>query len=195
MNIIKKWLSRAMIVVAAITAAAQLNACDTANSIPTKPSPGSTVASDTTTAASCGGNLRVSLSGGNGASQHVVMNLDVTNTGKQPCTLEGYPTVALLTKQGSVVGHAQPSTAGYMCMGPCQAVVPIRLAPGASAQASLEWADVNPTNGGSYNATSCPDYGVVTFSVTPPGETTATDLAASTSVCSNVLIHALRPSS
>ncbi|QWT18942.1 DUF4232 domain-containing protein [Bacillus sp. NP157] len=62
--------------------------------------------------------------------------LVVTNKAGKACTVPGLPMVSLKDAQGAVLPAARKAPVG---MHPGPAVVPVRLEPGASAQASLRW--------------------------------------------------------
>jgi hypothetical protein len=56
--------------------------------------------------------LYVGWFGGNGAGGHVISSIAITNHGNAPCSLTGFPGVALVTSQGSIVRIPEQQTSG-----------------------------------------------------------------------------------
>jgi hypothetical protein len=110
-----------------------------------------------------------------------------TNTSDSSCTLYGYPGVAGLDSNGHQVAQAFRTAQVYMGGAPTDTPTSVTLASGAQASA-LIGGSANPVNG---EAACPPDYAAVL--VTPPGTTTATELAIDYPSCSGLLITPVVP--
>ena len=107
--------------------------------------------------------LKITQGTGGAAAGSVYIPIEFTNTSASPCTLYGYPGVALTTSMtpGSQVGaaasrsDARPRTL-------------VRLAPGSTASAILQIAQAL-----NYPAASCAPVSASYLQVYPPGQTAA----------------------
>lgn len=100
--------------------------------------------------------------GAGGAAGAVGVTLVLTNTGTQPCTLQGWPGV-------SFVGNGNGTQLGNAAQFDRSTPHPtITLTPGAHAQAPLLI-----TNAGNYSSSDCSPQTADGFRVYPPGSTTA----------------------
>ncbi|MFI7101060.1 DUF4232 domain-containing protein [Streptomyces sp. NPDC050161] len=90
--------------------------------------------------------LRMALGRADAGAGNIHYALNFTNTGKQSCTLRGFPGVALLAKDGQAIGKpaAREGAAG-------QAVT---LAAGASAHADLHTVNEGMKDGGCWESAS-----------------------------------------
>jgi hypothetical protein len=105
--------------------------------------------------------LRAALGPAEGAAGSVLRPLVLTNTGRQACTLQGFPGVSYVTGDaGRQVGAAAVRS------GPAGRRV--TLAPGASAQAPVRLVDVR-----NFAAAACRPTTVRGLRIFPPGETAA----------------------
>ncbi|WP_232291836.1 DUF4232 domain-containing protein [Frankia sp. QA3] len=108
-------------------------------------------------------------------------NLVLTNTGTKPCVVRGFPGVSYLDAAGRQVGVAAARS------GPAGSAV--RLAPGASAKATLRTVHPGIQKGCDEPEQSTP---VAALRVFPPANTTALRLALSdVSACSSPTVQQL----
>lgn len=121
------------------------------------------VSSPSATAAAiprCTQNIRVIVGARQGAAGHLAMVLIFNNAGHTTCRILGYPGLDEVTASGALVVHAKRTLQGMA--GGASAVVPVTLAPGASASALVEASDV-PQGG----TADCGSYSMM---VTPPDQ-------------------------
>jgi hypothetical protein len=124
--------------------------------------------------------------GAGGGAGHQYPNLVLTNKGATPCTVTGYPGVSFVGNgNGTQLGApATREAAGIP-------VTTLTLAPGASAHAQL-----NITNAGNYDATTCKPKLADGIRVYPPNETSSLFVASTSyTACQNaaVVIIQVRP--
>lgn len=132
--------------------------------------------------------VAVSASGPGAAGGHYGFPILFRNTGRGPCTLQGYPGVAGLDSNGGQVMQASRTPQGYLGgLAFTDTSLPkVVLAPGQTGSALLEGSD-NPVG----TATLCSSYAALL--VTPPNTTTSTRLSMSMPGCSGLFIHPLVP--
>jgi hypothetical protein len=143
------------------------HATSTTSSSTTSTTVAPTTTSTTVAASTACTRVSASPAQGQGAAGTITGVIDVTNTGTSPCTVDGYPTMALFSGSGapltvtitnglsvtvSAAANAQPSS--------------VSVAPSASAQFAYQFSDV-PVG----SETSCPTS--ESADVTMPGATTA----------------------
>lgn len=129
--------------------------------------------------------------GGAGHS-HTALTLIFTNNGPRACSVQGYPSVALLLPAGGAY-NAERTMNGYMGGDNAQSPAPVSLAPGQSATALIEWADT-PRNGNtSFSAADCTGYGAASsLNVTLPDQTasqTVDDAFPNSPICRGFEVH------
>lgn len=128
--------------------------------------------------------------GGNGLG-HVSLTLVFTDNGPEPCSLQGYPGVALDLPAGGTYNAEQAMT-GYMGGDNAQSPAAVSLVPGASATDLIEWVD-SPQNGSaSFTAADCTGYGASSLVVTAPGQTAPTTIPSpfpNSPVCWGFEVH------
>ena len=119
-----------------------------------------------------------------GAAGTITGTITVTNTGPSPCTIDGYPKVALFSGSGAPLTVTMVN--GLSVFVSSRANAPpssFALSPSASAQFAYQYSDV-PVG----NETSCPSSEEA--SVTMPGATTASPIfALSLTPCNNGTIR------
>ena len=119
-------------------------------------------------------NLRLSFISGQGAAGTAYMTYGLTNTGSSPCTMIGYPGVAILDSQGQVVQHPARRGSGTA---PAVPVKLITLQPGQRASFLLTSSDVIPSPG-------CPhSYIGTTLQVFPPNQRGALQISHTQQFC------------
>jgi hypothetical protein len=123
--------------------------------------------------------LTGSLGSGGAAAGTTFYSIEFTNTSGSACTLYGYPGVSFVTASGSQVGSPATENPVY----PRQLVT---LAPGATAHADLGVAVAQ-----NYPSSTCSPVAVSTLKVYPPGQTSALQLAISTTGCSSTSVTIL----
>ncbi|MEY9878201.1 hypothetical protein ABH931_007728 [Streptacidiphilus sp. MAP12-33] len=157
---------------------------------------GSTTGSSTTggstaaagPAACTGSQITVGVGPNDGAAGHIAVGLLFTNVTGAPCTLYGYPGVAMLDSADHQVAQATRTLRGMMggaapgATSPASVVVPAH----GHVSARLEWSDV-PQGG----LSQCPTYAGVL--VTPPGTKTSTRIISFQPVACTVQIHPVVP--
>jgi hypothetical protein len=106
--------------------------------------------------------LKMVLGRGDPGAGNIYYPLEFTNTGKQACTLDGYPGVSLLRGDGSTIGKpaARLGDAGK----------PVSIAPGKTVQADLHTLNKGIKGDSCWNS---PDM----LKVYPPGSTASMTLA------------------
>lgn len=133
--------------------------------------------------------LRAANAGGDAGMGNRVVTLSLRNTGTVPCTLTGYPEIAILDATGDAITsvRAERNPGNYFRQGTEPSAV--ILAPQGRAYFDLAWNIVpNEAEG----QTTCPAGEAVR--ITPPGETARLDLAQEMSPCSGrVRVGPLRP--
>lgn len=164
----------------------------TAPSSPVRPS--LTRASSSTSGAPAGlvtrctaARLAISTGPGSAGLGHQGTVIVFRNTGRIPCTLQGYPGVHLGPPAPGGVDAAR-SLRGYLGGLPLEQQAPSRVAldPGGAASAAVEGTAVAP-----YPATSCPSYS--SSLVTAPGSRTSIRLGLSAPACSTPQVHPVVP--
>ena len=124
--------------------------------------------------------LRVSLSGGEGAAGSTYFDLTLTNTSKHPCRTGGFGGVSLVGDgNGTQIGAPADRTQTVK-------VRAITLQPGGKATATLR-----ETNAENYPATKCRPAPAEGFRVYPPNETHAAYVAHGSTGCRNEKVHLL----
>jgi hypothetical protein len=113
-----------------------------------------------------------------------------TNESGTPCTLTGYPGVAMLSSTGQQLLQAQRSLSGYLGGLASNTTVPpaVTLQPSQTASAIVEGTDV-PAG----TETSCPSYPALL--VTPPNLTQSTKVTPGLPGCSTIYVHPVVPGS
>jgi uncharacterized protein DUF4232 len=145
-------------------------------------SSGPTTSSSRPTAAECRvGDLRFSLSPGEGAAGSTYFKLRMTNTTQVPCASGGYGGVSLVAKPG-----------GAPIGAPADRVEPGRrsaftLRPGEAAEATLR-----ETDAGNYPRSRCHPAPAHGLRVYPPNETHSTFVPHATTACSAGSVHLLQ---
>ncbi|MCB5909832.1 DUF4232 domain-containing protein [Streptomyces pinistramenti] len=111
--------------------------------------------------------LRMDLGRGDAGAGNIHYALSFTNTGKQSCTLRGFPGVALLARDGQAIGKpaVREGAAGQA----------VRLAAGASAYADLHTVNEGIKDGGCWQSASL-------VQAYPPGSTEAMTARAESGV-------------
>ncbi|MFI5909730.1 DUF4232 domain-containing protein [Dactylosporangium sp. NPDC051541] len=129
-------------------------------------------------------NLTVTAGSPDASAGHRAVVLTFTNTATVPCTMRGYPGVALLDGHATQVAQARRTPHGYE--GGVQGEAPaVTLAPGRSASAIVEALAAN-TDG-----TACvPWSGLL---VTAPDERRSTRLGWDSDGCADPQVHPVVP--
>lgn len=125
-----------------------------------------------------GGDLKLSVEGGDAGMGHRVTTLALQNVGAQACRLTGYPTVTLADARGrvlSTVGAVQ-EPGHYFSQGSAPTHVPLK--PQAKAFFDLAW-NVVPHE--AEGETACPE--ARTLRLTPPGDTALVSLPLALTPC------------
>ena len=112
----------------------------------------------------------VNLSQGSVAAGTTSWPLDFTNTGRRPCTLDGYPGVVAATANGGQLGRAADHW-------PVAHAATVTIAAGGTAHALLFWLDAMNFPAGCQLTTAS------LIKVTPPGQRSAADAFFSLPVC------------
>lgn len=122
--------------------------------------------------------LKLSNEGGDAGMGNRVADIGVQNTGAQPCSLTGYPTVTLLDGRGRSLTaiRSEQATGSYFRQG--EAPRPVTLAPQAKARFELAW-NVVPNEGAGER--TCPS--AATVRVAAPGDTATTSLSMAFTPC------------
>lgn len=167
---------------ASASATATATATPSASATPTSSSsatPSSTGTTASGTPLCKAGSLTASVdSTGGGAAGSVYMKLILTNSGSQPCILNGFPGVSLTSgPAGDPIGAAAARDAS-------QPVTQVLLEPGKSGFAQLRY-----TQAGNYpECTQAPAAG---FRVYPPEDTASLFIPQQQTACSNTNINLL----
>ena len=129
------------------------------------------------------------------AGGHASLLIEFTNKGTRPCTVEGYPGVALQESNGDRL-NAVRTKSGYMGGDEAAGDVPqVSIAPGMTVSAVVEWLTA-PQNGSAVNSSNCPGYGATGLVVTVPNQTAIRVFAApgnATPVCAGFEVHPVVP--
>lgn len=127
--------------------------------------PPSTTTSTTiaTTAACTGADLTGTIGAGQGAAGTVYATATLTNDSSAPCTIDGWPTLALLAGSKSLDATTNDSSSAFASLGgvptsPSSATI----APGGQVLFALAFTDV-PTG----SQSSCPNATTVLFTIAP----------------------------
>jgi hypothetical protein len=108
------------------------------------------------------------------------------NTGTAPCTMQGYPGVAILDAGSAQVAQARRTAQGYMGGLPAGQSPPlVSLRPGDSASAIIEALSANP------DGTACKPWSGLL--VTAPDDTRSTKLVWAAGGCADPQIHPVVP--
>jgi len=108
------------------------------------------------------------------------------NTGAAPCTMQGYPGVAILDAGSAQVAQARRTAQGYMGGLPAGQSPPlVSLRPGDSASAIIEALSANP------DGTACKPWSGLL--VTAPDDTRSTQLVWAAGGCADPQIHPVVP--
>lgn len=136
-----------------------------------------------------GPQLKLSPAGGDAGAGHRVSILGVQNLGAQPCSLTGYPTVALQDAQGRPLAAVRTEQAlgGYSRSD--QASTPVELPPQGRAFFDLAWSAIpNEGRGERTCATAA------RIRMTAPGDTSPVTLSQSFSPCGGrIQVSPFRP--
>jgi hypothetical protein len=135
--------------------------------------------------------LSVSAVSGGDGSGHSALILRFTNHTAAPCSLRGYPAVALMLPGGEKI-EARRTPHGYMGGDSGGTPLEIVLAPAATVSALLEWAHFPGDGEAKVNAADCSGYRATGLLVTAPGSTTPSRLPApdsATPVCRGFEVH------
>ncbi len=150
-------------------------ASSTTSSAPTSTEPSAATTTTTTIPACQSSQLQLSSGGSVGAGGTSYSTYYLTNTGSKACAMEGYPGVAVLDAQGTVVQH--PATRGALGTHAPIPVTEVVLEPGQRAE-FLVTSDDNVPNA------DCPsEYSGTTLQVYPPNQTTPLDMAFTGGFC------------
>ncbi|HEY6474314.1 MAG TPA: DUF4232 domain-containing protein [Acidimicrobiales bacterium] len=153
----------------------------------TAPTTTSTTAATTTSSAAASAacaHVSASAGGSQGAAGTITGLVTVTNTGSTPCTVNGYPTMALYSGSGApltvtMVNGLTVSISAQANAAPTS----VSIAPSSTAQFAYQFSDV-PVGA----ETSCPTSEQA--SVTMPGATTSSgSFALAIDPCANGTIH------
>ncbi len=143
-----------------------------------------TTSTSTPTASTACNHIAGSSGQGQGAAGTITGVITVTNTGASPCTVDGYPTVALFSGSGApltvTMVNGLSVTLSMAANAPPSSVV---VASSSTAQFAYQYSDV-PVG----SETSCPTS--ESASVTMPGATTASPtFQLAIGPCGNGTIH------
>lgn len=125
-----------------------------------------------------GPQLRLAVEGTDAGAGNRMTTLAVTNAGAQPCSLTGYPTVALHDAGGRAVEglRAETHPGAYLRAG--QAPAPVELPPQGRAFFDISW-NVVPHEG--QGETACP--AVARLQMTAPGDTSPVSVNQALTPC------------
>lgn len=120
------------------------------------------------------------------AGGHSRVVLAFINTGTAPCTMQGYPGVAILDAGSAQVAQARRTAQGYMGGLPAGQSPPlVSLRPGDSASAIIEALSANP------DGTACKPWSGLL--VTAPDDTRSTQLVWAAGGCADPQVHPVVP--
>jgi hypothetical protein len=117
--------------------------------------------------------LKVTLvtSSGGAAAGSTFYPLNFTNVSTSSCVLDGYPGASFVTPSGGPIGDPADRNTGVI-------PVPVTLAPGATAHATLQVVDAQ-----NYSAATCDPVTAHWLRIYPPSQTTAVEVSFTTLVC------------
>lgn len=161
-----------------------------ASAVPTGPVPPAAAAGVMPASAPCRGpQLKLSTAGGDAGAGNRVTILGVQNLGAQPCSLTGYPAVALQDAQGRALTSVRTdqNPGSYFRAG--QPPTPVELAPQGQAFFDLAWSAIpNEARG----ERTCPT--AARIRVTAPGDTSPVTLSQSFNPCGGrIQVSPFRP--
>jgi hypothetical protein len=131
-------------------------------------------------------NLSVTAGKPGVAAGHSRVVLAFINTGAAPCTMQGYPGVAILDAGSAQVAQARRTAQGYMGGLPAGQSPPlVSLRPGDSASAIIEALSANP------DGTACKPWSGLL--VTAPDDTRSTQLVWAAGGCADPQVHPVVP--
>lgn len=163
----------------------------TASAGPASASPASPVATGGSTSAAGSAecklaSLSVTAGKPGAAGGHSRVVLAFINTGTAPCTMQGYPGVAILDAGSAQVAQARRTAQGYMGGLPAGQSPPlVSLRPGDSASAIIEALSANP------DGTACKPWSGLL--VTAPDDTRSTQLVWAAGGCADPQVHPVVP--
>ena len=163
----------------------------TASAGPASASPASAVATGGSTSAAGSAecklaSLSVTAGKPGAAGGHSRVVLAFINTGTAPCTMQGYPGVAILDAGSAQVAQARRTAQGYMGGLPAGQSPPlVSLRPGDSASAIIEALSANP------DGTACKPWSGLL--VTAPDDTRSTQLVWAAGGCADPQVHPVVP--
>ncbi len=120
--------------------------------------------------------LTVTTGAAGAGAGHSSLVLLFTNSGSAPCFTRGYPGVALQLPGGRVYNAVRAMT-GYLGGDAAPSPAQVRLAPGATASALIEWLHFPQDGSASVTAADCAGDGAVRLLVTAPDQTASARLA------------------
>jgi hypothetical protein len=152
----------------------------TTSSSTTSTSSTSTTSTSTTVGTTACNHISASAGQSSGAAGTITGVVKVTNTGGSPCTVDGYPKVALFSGSGApltvvIVNGLSVDVSAQANAAPSS----FALAPSASAQFAYQYSDV-PVG----NETSCPSSEEATVTM-PGGSTASPTFAFAATPCNN----------
>jgi hypothetical protein len=125
----------------------------------------------------CGAaDLRITTEAAGAAAGHSSLVLLFTNSGSASCFVQGYPGVAVRLPGGRVYNAVRAMT-GYMGGDAAPSPVQVRLAPGVTASALIEWLHFPQDGSASVTAADCAGDRAGRLLVTAPDQTASTTLA------------------
>lgn len=157
---------------------------------PLPPPPGGVVVPAASAVPCRSADLRLSAAGGDAGMSNRVSTLAVQNVGVQPCSLTGYPTVAVLDGDGDVIDsvRSEQTIGNYFRAG--SAPTPVVMPPQGRAWFDVAW-NVAPDE--SAGQTTCPEAAAIRM--TPPGDSAGVTLAQELTPCGGrVRVSPFRPS-
>ena len=156
-----------------------LERCSRPSATPDVLPPGTEAGGAQPVSAPCkGAQLRLSTEGGDAGMGHRVTVIGVRNTGAQPCSLTGYPTVALQDRQGRDLTGVRTDQKPGSYLRADQTPGSVELAPQGKAFFDLAWTVIPHEDKGE---TTCPTAGRIRM--TPPGDATSVSLAQVFTAC------------
>lgn len=125
-----------------------------------------------------GPSLRATMEGGDAGAGNRVNVVGLTNVGSKPCSLTGYPTVALLDAQGAVLNQIQQvnEPGSYFRQG--QAPTAVVIQPQGKAFFDIAWSAVPHEDMGEK---TCPS--ATRMRITAPGDTAAVSVVNAIQPC------------
>ena len=120
--------------------------------------------------------LRITTEAAGAAAGHSSLVLLFTNSGSASCFVQGYPGVAVQLPGGRLYDAVRAMT-GYMGGDAAPSPVQVRLAPGVTASALIEWLHFPQDGSASVTAADCAGDGAGRLLVTAPDQTASTMLA------------------